>query len=937
MQMETAGVDVLGRDDELRSLLAFLDPPAAPGLTALVLEGEAGIGKSTLWLAGVEAARERGLRVLSSRPTEVELGVAYAGLGDLLEAAFPDVRDGLTAPRRRALETALLLGDEADEPVDFRTLAVAVRGALQLLAEREPIVLAIDDVQWLDAASTSALAFSLRRLQSENIRLLFARRLGAGSSASELETAPDAGSVERVHVGPLSLGALQAILQPQLGRVLARPTLLRLHEASGGNPFFALELGRALGSEIDPTLPLPVPESLDALVRTRLDRLPGKTRGALLLACTHGRLTPDQLDADLLEPAFADNVIELADGVIRFTHPLLASVLYQAASQSARRRAHERLAEIVDDPLARARHRALAVDEPDAEIAAELEAAAGVAIARGAPIVAAELGEHALRATPTGAGEDRHRRALSTARAHIAAGEGARARAIALELLAEAPEGTARAEAVVLLSELEGAQRSLARLEEALEHAAGNGALETLLRIRLGYIGRLTKGMAWAERHARVAVELADELDDDALRAGALSTLAFLRFNSGDPDAPRTAERAYELAVASGDGHQLQRAEYVLFHTLSWSVHTERARDLLESHLRRWRDRDERSAATALWFLALVELRAGRLLQAEQHAESSYRINVQYGILAPFHAFPLALVAAHRGDLGRARELGELTRELAGQEGALLGGLEAIEGTVEHWSGNPGAAAAWFAKGEVAADAAGWVEPHLRWWRADYAEALMALGRTDEAVELLNSWESDAVRVGRHWVLAHIARCRGLLEAALGNVDQAMQALDVAVAEHEAVQDPFGRARALLALGIIRRRARQKRPAREAIESALAAFEALGAVGWAETARAELGQIGGRLRVEGLTAAEQRVAALVAAGGTNREVAAALFLSERTVASHLTRVYAKLGVRSRTELARKLNAGRSDVALEGVAGGRVAGVEAGAEPLDSLL
>ena len=349
---------------------------------------------------------------------------------------------------------------------------------------------------------------------------------------------------------------------------------------------------------------------------------------ALLLACTHGRLKPAQLDGDALETAFADHVIELEDGVIRFTHPLLASVLYQAATPEARRLAHERLAEIVDDPLARARHRALAVDERDTEIAAELEAAANVAIARGAPIAAAELGEHALRATPTGASEDRHRRALAAARAHLAAGEGARPRSIALELLAEAPSGTPRAEALVLLSELEGAQRAIALLEEALEHAAGNAALEAFLHWRLGYLGRLTKGMAWAQRHARVAVDLAEELDDDALRAGALSAHAFLRFNGGDADALSEAERAHALAVTSSDRQQLQRAEYMLAHVLSWSVLTERARDLMESHHRRWRDEDERAAATAHWYLALVELRAGRWLKAEQYAENAYLIHV---------------------------------------------------------------------------------------------------------------------------------------------------------------------------------------------------------------------------------------------------------------------------------------------------------------------
>jgi DNA-binding CsgD family transcriptional regulator len=581
-------------------------------------------------------------------------------------------------------------------------------------------------------------------------------------------------------------------------------------------------------------------------------------------------------------------------------------VLYQATSPEARRRAHAQLAQIVDDPLARARQQALAARGPDAELAAELESAATVAIARGAPIVAAELGEHAVRATPSDASVDRHRRAIATARAHLASGEGARPRALALELLAVAPSGTARAEALVLLSELEGAQRAIALLEEALDNVVGNAPLQVSLHRQLAILGRLTKGLDWATRHARAAMELADSLGDDALRAAALSALAFLRFNGGDPDAPRDAERAYELALACGDQQQLHRAESMLGHVLGWSVRTERARALLESRYLLSREHDERVAASALWHLAVVEWRAGRWVLAEAHAEDVLATSSQYGVLAPFNVFPLALVVAHRGDLGRARELAELGRELADKEGAHLGGLEAIEGVVEHWNGDPSAATAWFAKGEAAADAAGWGEPNLRWWRADYAEALITLGRTDEAVALLDAWESDAVRVGRHWVLAQIARCRGLLEAALGNVEQAMRALDVAVAEHEAVGDPFGRARALLSLGIVRRRARQKRPAREAIEAALEAFETLGATGWAEKARAELGRIGGRIRAEGLTAAERRVAALVAEGRTNREVAAALFLAERTVASHLSHVYAKLGVRSRTELARKL-------------------------------
>ena len=155
-------------------------------------------------------------------------------------------------------------------------------------------------------------------------------------------------------------------------------------------------------------------------------------------------------------------------------------------------------------------------------------------------------------------------------------------------------------------------------------------------------------------------------------------------------------------------------------------------------------------------------------------------------------------------------------------------------------------------------------------------------------------------------MLAQVTRCRGLVAAARGDVEDALSLLERATIEHDAAGDPFGRARALLALGVIRRRARQKRPAREAIDAAIAGFETLGAAGWVDKARAELGQIGGRTQSSRLTAAELRVAKLVAAGKTNREVAAALFLGERTVGGHLTRIYAKLGVRSRTELARKV-------------------------------
>jgi DNA-binding CsgD family transcriptional regulator len=232
---------------------------------------------------------------------------------------------------------------------------------------------------------------------------------------------------------------------------------------------------------------------------------------------------------------------------------------------------------------------------------------------------------------------------------------------------------------------------------------------------------------------------------------------------------------------------------------------------------------------------------------------------------------------------------------------------QAILGTCDLWSGSPAAALANFIRAEEMADARGWSEPAMRLWRADHAEALLQLGRVEDAALLIADWEQAATRLGRDRVLVDALRCRGQISAARGDLPTASDLLERAVGRSEAADEPFGRARAFLALGVVRLRARQKRTARQALEAALAGFEALGASGWAATARTELARVGGRERIEGLNPSEIRVADLVAEGRTNREIASALFLGERTVASHLTHVYAKLGVRSRTELARHLH------------------------------
>ena len=905
--------DIVGRDRELASIRSFIDD-AGPAPSALVLEGEPGIGKSALWLAGVEYADAQALRLLASRPAEPERSLAYVGIGDLFERVLDDVLPRLSPPRRRALEGALLVADVAPDAVDSRALGLAVRDGLQVLAEQGTPVVAIDDLQWFDAASTVALAFALRRLDAGRVLFLLARRSADGAQPSEIEQALGVENVERLSLRPLSVGAVHRLLRDRIHRAFARQTLLRIHERSGGNPFYAVELARALGSEVDPTQPLPVPATLEGLLRTRLAGLPANTRQALALAAALGAPAASLLeragvDPDALDAAVAAHVIEREDGALRFSHPLLSSVVY-AELGDERQPIHRRIAEIADDPLVRARHLGLATDGADSEVAAVLEEAARTASGRGAAALAAELAEHALRLTPPAAQDERRRRVLAAARLHHIGGEWTRARTIATELLAETAIGSLRPQALILLSELEDVDRAVVLLEEALREPSSRPALRSAIHCRLAWGRRFEEdGM----RHARAALELADEVGDDALRAHARAVQAVLSWFAGEADPQEDLPaRARDFANAVGGEHLVREATQAIVNTLAPSSKRHEARSLFEHEYEEWRERDEPRAARASWGLAWVELFAGRWELAAEHAARAYDISIQYGLEVPQDHLPIAVIAVHQGEFDVAREHSQRALDLSeGQIRSLIPQHRAVLGLVALSNADVAAADEWLAQADSHAASMGWREPSVRWWTADRVELLLELGRIDDAVKLLDVWEADALRVERGWVLAHVTRCRGLVAAARGDVETALGFLGRALVEHETIGDPFGRGRALLALGIVRRRIRQKRPAREAIEAALEAFETLGAAGWAARARAELGRIGGRTRAEGLTAAERRVASLVAAGRTNREVAAALFLAERTVASHLNHIYAKLGVRSRTELALRLRADES--------------------------
>ncbi len=921
------GDQIIGRDAELARIARFIEAvPAGP--SALVLAGEAGIGKTVLWRAGVSLATKRGHRILSCRPGGAEVQLSFAGLGDLLEGALSEALAQLPPPQSRALETALLLSEASDPSPDPRALGLAFLNVLRELSARGPVLIAVDDLQWLDAASARVVEFALRRLVEEPVGLLGAVRTADDKAISfELDGALGEGRVERITIGPLSVGALHELLQRRLGANLLRPTLLRVHQASGGNAFFALEIGRELVRQGVHTLyedPLPVPADLRELLGERLARLPTRVRRLLLHAAAVSRPTigvlelvardRSRVDSDLRRAAEAV-VIELEGEWVRFTHPLLASVTYQEATAGERRTVHRDLAKVVVDPEERARHLALAAERPDPRIAAALDDAAHKAHGRGAPEAAAELTELALRMTPADHADDLRRRMFEAAEYHERAGGLVRARTLLEEAVARSAAGPARAEAVLrlvdVLGQVEGFRGLNELLAEALAEAGDDAALKAQIHVDLAVLARTSAGhVRAAEPHARAAVELAEELGDPSLLARALVVLGMTEFLLGRGIRTETMNRAIALEESARSLGAGERPRTWLAIQLMCAGDLDRARAMLEDLRQLAIERGDQGGLNyPLFYLSWLECRAGNWERASGYGDEGYRSVLETGDMEgePALLFAKALVAAHLGQVDEARESAQqglalaervAHREISIQNLSVLGFLELSLGNAEK-------AHRFLARATELLRASGIGEPGLFSFPPDAIEALIALGDLDEAQSLLAWFEGQGRKLDRAWALATAARCRGLLAETKGDREGALACLQEALKQHERVRQPFEHARTLLALGAVERRAGKKRAARESLEQSLAIFDRLEARLWSERARSELGRIGGRNAPGAgvLSATERQIADLVAAGRTNHEVAEALHLSTKTVAWNLSKIYRKLGVRSRTELA----------------------------------
>jgi ATP/maltotriose-dependent transcriptional regulator MalT len=914
---------VIGRDEELAAIEAFLGD-VEQGPTALVLSGEPGIGKTILWEAGVEAARSGFGRVLSCRGAEPEASLSFAGLSELLTPVFDDVGPSLLPPRQRALEVALLRVEPGAEAPDPLAIGLAVLDALSVLAEQGPVLVALDDVQWIDPASAGAIQIALRRLCDEPVGLLVTVRVAAEASGSfDLDHFTPEERLERISVGPLSAGALHTLLAERLGLELTRPELARVREATAGNPFFALELGREFvrtNTRPVPGQALRVPDSLRELLGSRLDRLPTYAGDVLLQVAALARPTVDLVTAahgerervlEALEAAAREGVVELDDSRIRFSHPLLASLCYEQAPVWKRRAVHRALADAVSDVEECARHLALAAEGPDTVVASSLDAAAEEAAARGAPAAAADLAELAAELTLDDPALARERR-LRSARFRTVAGEGERAIAMLEQLRSEAPSGVERADVLIaLVSALSSVPlESIELCDEALVEATGDDTRSArVLTLR---------STAWLQMaeipaalvDARAAVEKAERTGDPALLAVAIARVGHAEMWAADIT-PGLLERGAEIEDRQGlELAFLDSPRWLLARRLLRQGEVERARAILEECERTALARgDEGARGLVGWHLALLEWLTGRWPQALDRAIAAHELAEvnQLGNLL-FVGRVKALIEADLGLIEEARasaEEGLAVAEATSNEVFVVLTLGVL-GRLELALGNLEKAGHYLRELPGRLLAGGLNDPAQPLW-ADTIETLIALGELEQAHLYLEAYETNARRLASPWAVAGAARCRGLLAAAEGDTAAASAAFDRALGELDVHPYPLERARTLLCIGTVRRQAQQKKAARETLQQALAIFEELGARLWAEKAHAELRRISGRSPAsEELTETERRVAELAARGRTNNQIAAELYMGLSTVEAHLSDVYRKLGVR-RAELAAQLS------------------------------
>ena len=911
-----------GRDAELVTISAMLADAQGRGSTAAAaLVGPAGAGKTTLWRAAVAMARARGFTVLVCAPAATEASLGLAGLADLLRDVSRDWIETLPAPQRNALR-AVLLETQPDEPVTDRAISAGLRTLLDALAADHPVCLAIDDIQWMDRSSQRALAFALRRIDGRSILVLTTRRDEPRPGRWSLLDALPEGSQE-LRLGPLSVGALHHVLLSALGTTFPHPALTKIADWSGGNPLLAIELGRSLAEGGMTSgmgrAPLTGP-GVQRFLGRRVATLPAEQRRTLLvvaLAEQGSRQQVEQAHARLgwrlSLPDASSGLIEATERTLRLAHPLFGEAVLAGASIVASSSVRRTLAAMTHRADVRARHLAEASSGPDEDIAHSLDAAAADARARGATAEALDLAGLALRRSSPGSSRH-HARTMLYATLLFQAGDLGSSERVLEGARAAASSDSERVSAMLRLAHQGRETRPASYVIQVCKDAIRLAGSDAISAAEAHLIwAQVAVSLTESQRHVRAALRLLGPSAPARIRARAMILRERLNSIMGRAVDLRPIDAAVELDRVSPPERVTDRAQFTRAWLLLMADELSRARDDF-SQLRRLAEEvgDESSMPSILANAGHLEIRAGNWKDAHAIGTELLQVSERSGqrFWAGLAHAQLGSVATLRGEVDIASE--HLARGLAigvELEDAFIRFTSVIHYVMRALGDERYEDAATLLAGSDAQGGEPVPDPGMTPWPGLAAEVLARVGRLSEAVLLADDLEARARRARRRRALGAILRIRSLVASAEGDLDLAERHALESSRLLSRMPAPFDHARSLLVLGTIQRRKRKRGAADTTLAEAARLFELLGAPAWHRQALAERARTGLRPRAPaGLTPTEATVARLAADGLTNREVAQAAFMSPKTVEANLTRVYQKLGIRTRAELGRRLDA-----------------------------
>jgi DNA-binding CsgD family transcriptional regulator len=915
--------ELIGRATERLAVLAALAVDGA-GPAAVILTGEAGIGKTAIWESIVADRRSAGEHVMVSRATVAEARLPWVGLTDLLRSVPLTVQARLPGVQRQALQ-AVSLQHGGAQVLDERTVGTAFLSALQAMTESVPVLLAVDDLPYLDVASAFVVAFALRRLEGPHPARLLATVRGHDLHQPVVSGLP-ADKSTAIDVGPLTLGALFALLQARGGIRPARPLLLRVYQTAGGNPLYALELARALGRlEISPKAgsPLPVPVGLDALVDARMRDLRPDVAELAAATAASWRFSATEADAEAIERAVAAGMVVVDEPtvvgtprVVRAAHPLFSASAYNSLTPSRRRALHDRLANATSDPVERVRHAALAATGSRAELADELDEGVTAALAAGVPDLAADLAQLSLEHTTDDAGRARRLDRLADAR--FRAGDSTGAVHAQTKAMAATAPGAARALRRIRLAEILVEVTGWEDAERQLQVAVAEAAQDPLvLAEALLTLAAVTDDIELAEASSQRALELLEAQDepDPVILSGALNQVAGARFRAGRGLDHDMFARAITIERAHPARRLSDRADSSYAALLKYADDLDGAEDRLSSLLGEARTIGDLSSITySLGHLVHISLWRGQLARARAYADEHVQLSI-YGELGGQETQAncnLGLVLAYQGNLDDADQA--LTSVLADpstsawfrkRANAALG----FVALSRHGAASAARAAVFTDLWHEALTQMHFREPGYSRSHLDHFCALIGSGRTADAEAFHTELNAQARRSGRMSAAAVVLTGRAMLDAHSGQLDHARSAVTAALNWYDTSPLRFDRARTLLVAGQISRRAKAKSDARDLLTEAESEFASFGAMAWRGQAAAELARVNVRPSAPSdLTETERLVAQLAASGLSNREVADRAFLAVKTVEANLARAYRKLGISSRAELGARMGA-----------------------------